>query len=104
MQNLAPDAFKALIASPGTVVLDVRTPEEIEIAALPGAINIPLGELGQRVDELNRSAPIAVLCHHGVRSEMAGRILERNGFAAVAHLIGGIDAWSQVIDPTIPRY
>ena len=104
MQNLAPDAFKALIDRPGTVLLDVRMPEEIEIAALPGAINIPLAELAQRVGELNPSAAIAVLCHHGVRSEMAGRILARNGFADVSHLIGGIDAWSQTVDPTIPRY
>ena len=104
MQNLAPDAFKALIDRPGTVLLDVRTPEEIEIAALPGAINIPLAELAQRIGELNPSAAVAVLCHHGVRSEMAGRILMRNGFTDVAHLIGGIDAWSQTVDPTIPRY
>jgi len=104
MQTLTPDAFKALIAQPGTTLLDVRMPEEVEIAALPGAINIPLAELGQRVTELNPSAPIAVLCHHGVRSEMAGRFLERNGFGEVAHLIGGIDAWSQTIDATVPRY
>lgn len=104
MQNLAPAAFQALIATPGTLLLDVRTPEEIALAALPGAINIPLAELGQRVIELNPSAPIAVLCHHGVRSEMAGRFLERNGFADVSHLIGGIDAWSQTIDATVPRY
>jgi len=104
MQNLDPDAFKALIAQPGTILLDVRTPEEIEIAALAGAVNIPLAELGARVIELNPSAPIAVLCHHGVRSEMAGRFLERNGFADVSHLIGGIDAWSQLIDATVPRY
>jgi rhodanese-related sulfurtransferase len=104
MQNLAPDAFRALIARPGTVLLDVRTPEEIEIAALPGAVCIPLAELASRLAELDRSASIAVLCHHGVRSEMAGRVLERNGFTEVAHLIGGIDAWSQAIDPRVPRY
>ncbi|WP_293367826.1 rhodanese-like domain-containing protein [Nevskia sp.] len=104
MQNLAPDAFKALIAQPETILLDVRMPEEIDLAALPGAVCIPLAELGQRVGELNPSASIAVLCHHGVRSEMAGRFLERNGFADVSHLIGGIDAWSQLIDPAVPRY
>ena len=76
MQNLTPEAFRDLIGRPGTVLLDVRMPEEVALAALPGAINIPLAELGQRVSELNASAPIAVLCHHGVRSEMAGRFLE----------------------------
>lgn len=104
MQNLAPDAFQALIARPGIVLLDVRTAEEIAIAALPGAVCIPLGELAARLGELNPSTPVAVFCHHGVRSEMAGRILERNGFTEVAHLVGGIDAWSRSLDPTVPRY
>lgn len=85
-------------------LLDVRTPEELLLASLPGAYNIPLQELPARVAELNPEASIAVLCHHGVRSAMAGRLLERNGFAKVAHLIGGIDAWSLAIDPEVPRY
>jgi len=104
MQNLAPDAFRALIAQPGTVLLDVRMPEEIAIAALPGALCIPLADLAGRLGEIPPGVPVAILCHHGVRSEMAGRILERNGRTGVAHLIGGIDAWSQAIDPTVPRY
>lgn len=104
MRNLDPAEFQSLIARDDAVLLDVRMPEEIEIAALPGAVNIPLAELGARIGELNPAAPIAVLCHHGVRSEMAGRLLERNGFADVAHLSGGIDAWSQCIDASVPRY
>lgn len=104
MRNLAPDELKALLAAGDTVLLDVRMPEEIGIGSLPGSINIPLNELPARIGELNPEAAIAVLCHHGVRSEMGGRLLERNGFARVAHLIGGIDAWSQTIDPQIPRY
>ncbi|GAC1625692.1 MAG: rhodanese-like domain-containing protein [Nevskia sp.] len=104
MRNLTPEQLKALLDARSLVLLDVRMPEEIEIASLPGSINIPLNELPARLGELNPQAPIAVLCHHGVRSEMAGRVLERNGFAEVAHLIGGIDAWSQDIDPQVPRY
>lgn len=104
MRNLSPNQLKALLDARSVVLLDVRMPEELEIAQLPGALNIPLNELPQRLVELNPQAPIAVLCHHGVRSEMAGRLLERNGFADVAHLSGGIDAWSQVIDPQVPRY
>lgn len=104
MRNLDPAQFQTLIADDGTVLLDVRLPEEIEIAALPGAVNIPLAELASRMTELNPEAPIAVLCHHGVRSEMAGRLLERNGFSDVSHLTGGIDSWSCVIDTSVPRY
>ena len=104
MRNLEPQQLKALLDAGSVVLLDVRMPEEREIASLPDAIAIPLNELPARLAELNPQRPIAVLCHHGVRSEMAGRILERNGFVDVAHLIGGIDAWSQDIDSQIPRY
>jgi len=63
-----------------------------------------LNELPARLGELDPAQAIVAMCHHGVRSEMAGRVLERNGFAQVAHLSGGIDAWSQAVDPSIPRY
>lgn len=88
----------------GAAVVDVRTVEEVQLAALAGAINIPMSELPTRLGELDPKAPIAVLCHHGMRSEMASRFLERNGFTDVAHLEGGIDAWSVVIDSSVPRY
>jgi rhodanese-related sulfurtransferase len=104
MRNLTPEQLKVLLDAGSVVLLDVRMPEEIEIASLPGSVNIPLNELPARMAELNPRAPIAVLCHHGVRSEMAGRMLERNGYTDVAHLIGGIDAWSQDIDSQVPRY
>ncbi len=103
MQTLNPSEFQTLIAS-GATVLDVRMPEELELAALPGAVNIPLHELPDRIGELNPQAPIAVLCHHGVRSERAARFLEGSGFAQVSHLAGGIDAWSMQIDESLPRY
>lgn len=104
MRNLNPRDFQALAARPGVVVLDVRMPDEFEFARLPGAVLVPLPELPQRVSELNPEHPIAIYCHHGVRSERAGRLLESRGFADVSHLVGGIDAWSEEIDPSIPRY
>jgi rhodanese-related sulfurtransferase len=104
MQNLSASELKARLDSGSVTLLDVRTNEELELARLEGAVHIPLAELQTRMTELNPQTPIAVLCHHGVRSELAGRLLERNGFADVSHLIGGIDAWSQAIDPAIPRY
>lgn len=88
----------------GAVVIDVRMPEEVQMAAISGAINIPMNDLPTRLGELNPEAPVAVLCHHGMRSEMASRFLERNGFTDVAHLAGGIDAWSITIDSSVPRY
>jgi rhodanese-related sulfurtransferase len=89
---------------PDLVVLDVRTADELAIAALPGARHIPLQELPHRLGELEPTAPIAVLCHHGARSEMAARFLERNGFDTVSNVVGGIDAWSEQIDPAVARY
>jgi rhodanese-related sulfurtransferase len=104
MRTLSPTDFQALVAS-GAVLLDVRLPEELAIATLPGAlVNIPLNDLPDRVGELNPEAPIAVLCHHGVRSERAARFLERSGFSDVSHLAGGIDAWSLELDESLPRY
>lgn len=104
MRALKPAELKSLLDAGEVTLLDVRQPEEIALAALAGAVNIPTSEIPARLTELNPASPIVVLCHHGVRSEMAGRFLERNGFTAVSHLAGGIDAWSQQVDAAIPRY
>ncbi len=86
------------------IVVDVRTAEELALAAMPGALHIPLHELPARVGELNPDAVIAVLCHHGVRSLTAARYLEQSGFSDVSSVAGGIDAWSVQIDPAVTRY
>lgn len=99
--HLSPEAFQAL---DGTVQrLDVRQPWEHELARLPGAVLIPLGELADRLGELDATRPVAAYCHHGSRSLFALRILQGAGFAHIAHLAGGIDAYSRM-DPSIPRY
>jgi rhodanese-related sulfurtransferase len=104
MQTITPQELKARLDAGGLTLLDVRTPDELLLSQLPGAVHIPMSELQDRVGELNPAAPIAVLCHHGVRSEMAARFLERNGFAKVSSVSGGIDAWSTTVDPSVPRY
>ncbi len=90
------------------VLLDVREPWEIERAALrlPGAraLDIPMGELTSRLNELPDDAPIVCLCHHGVRSAHVAAWLERNGFDEVWDVVGGIDAWSLEMDRALPRY
>ena len=104
MRNLSPAEVKATLDAGAALLLDVREPAELAIARITGARNIPLSELSARMSELDPASPVIALCHHGVRSELAGRILERGGFAQVSHLSGGIDAWSQEVDPAIPRY
>ena len=86
------------------LLLDVREPYELEIASLPGAMNIPLGELDARLRELDPERPTVVYCHLGVRSAAALTRLEAAGFTRARHLAGGIDAWSRSVDPALPRY
>lgn len=88
----------------GIVLLDVRQPEELELASVKGARHIPMSEVPARLADLNPQAAIAVLCHHGGRSAQVARFLERNGFTDVINVAGGIDAWSLTVDPSIPRY
>jgi sulfur-carrier protein adenylyltransferase/sulfurtransferase len=85
-------------------LIDVREPFECEIARIDGAKLIPLGEIAERLDELEREQPIIVHCHSGKRSAQAVRLLQKHGFAKAYNLEGGIDAWSEQIDPNVPQY
>ena len=85
-------------------LIDVREAFEYEIARIDGAKLIPLGEIAERVDELQRERPIVIHCHSGRRSAEAVRLLQQRGFANVYNLEGGIDAWSDQIDPNVPKY
>lgn len=89
-----------------TLLLDVREPWEHEIARLPGSVLLPLGELAERVEELavDEGMLVVVYCHHGIRSLSGAAILRRAGIERAVSLAGGIEAWSQRIDPSIPRY
>ncbi len=84
-------------------LLDVRDPWETDIAVLPGAVVIPLSELADRTGELDRDKPVIAYCHAGVRSRRAASVLQREGFD-VRSIRGGIDGWSQTVDPDVPRY
>jgi molybdopterin/thiamine biosynthesis adenylyltransferase/rhodanese-related sulfurtransferase len=86
------------------VVVDVREQWEADLVSIPGSILIPVGELPDRLGELDTDADIVLYCHHGMRSDRALQFLERMEFAHVRHLTGGIDAWATKIDPTLPRY
>jgi rhodanese-related sulfurtransferase len=87
-------------------LLDVRELEEFEIAALPGARLVPLGQIPARIEQIAdwKNEAIVVYCHHGIRSMHAINFLEHNGFANLTNLSGGIDAWAREVDPKMPRY
>jgi rhodanese-related sulfurtransferase len=90
----------------GVFLLDVRHEWEHQLARLPDQALIPLHELPARLDELDPApgAAIVCYCHHGVRSLSAAAILRQAGFDRAVSLAGGIDLWSRVIDPAVPRY
>ena len=85
-------------------LLDVREPGEVAIAPFPKAMHIPMGDIPSRLTELDPDAEWVVVCHHGIRSAQVAMYLARMGFARVANLSGGIDAWSITADPNTPRY
>ena len=91
-------------------LIDMREPEELIIAPLPGAVHIPGSEFASRIDELldlsDDAGPegLGILCHAGVRSFQATMLLRQEGIQNVRSVAGGIDAWSVYLDPSIPRY
>jgi rhodanese-related sulfurtransferase len=86
-------------------LLDVREDWEVRLAPAPTAtLHIPMGEIPERLDTLDRDAEIVVLCRVGGRSMQVARFLEGAGFARVVNLQGGILAWSRDVDPSIPVY
>jgi len=87
----------------GVSVLDVREPHEYEVANI-GARLIPLGELPERLVELDKDEPLAIHCKTGGRSARAVKLLQDAGFENVFNVKGGITAWSEEIDPSIPKY
>jgi sulfur-carrier protein adenylyltransferase/sulfurtransferase len=85
-------------------LIDVREPYEYQIARIPGAKLIPLGELPKRLKELDPEAEIVAHCRSGARSQKAVDLLKQNGFQKARNMTGGILAWSDKVDPTVPKY
>jgi rhodanese-related sulfurtransferase len=86
------------------VLLDVREPDELAHASLPDAVHIPMREIPVRFHELDPARVIAVLCHHGGRSERVANFLTLQGYEQVYNVDGGIEAYARDVDASIPRY
>ncbi len=86
------------------LLLDVREAWEVATASVNGAVHIPMGEVPARLAELDGALAVAVLCHSGMRSARVAAYLAATGTERVANIVGGIDAWSERVDPAIPRY
>lgn len=95
---------RKLDAKENFLLLDVREPYEFDIARIPGAKLIPLGELPSRMSELDSAQEIALQCKTGRRSAQALRALQEAGFSKLVNVTGGIEAWANEIDPSVPKY
>lgn len=100
----APTLAAELASEAPPVLVDVREPWEAQLASIPNSVLIPLGQLRDRLDELDPDAEVVLYCHTGVRSATALSWLEQSGFEHARHLAGGIEAWSATVDPNVPRY
>jgi len=103
VKQLSPPELKSMLDRREIVLFDVRPENERAVASIAAAR--PLDAAGQEyLFGLDRGTPIALHCHHGVRSQDAALALLRQGFRNLYNLKGGIDAWSEAVDPSVPRY
>ena len=103
-QLSAPELAERLQGADAPTVIDVREQWEYDIAHLPASRLIPLVELQTTVGSLDKDGDYVLLCHHGMRSEMAAQWMQAQGFTRVANLAGGIDGWSTSVDSAVARY
>ena len=100
----AQELRERLTREPDLILLDVREPHELEISALTGAKNIPLGEVAHLMSELDSAEEMVVFCKRGSRSARAIEILSSAGFKKMKNLKGGINAWAEEVDKSLPLY
>lgn len=105
VQQLTVQALQQrLIAGERLTLVDVREGWEYALCALPDSLHLPMALVPRQFAQLPRDNDIVVICHHGVRSQMAAGMLRRNGFTRLYNLHGGIDAWAREIDPQMAVY
>jgi rhodanese-related sulfurtransferase len=101
----AENAAAHLAADPdNTVLLDVRELPELQLASVEGALHIPMGEIPDRLDEIDAAKTIICMCHSGGRSAQVAAFFAAQGYEQAINLVGGITAWSQDVDTSIPQY
>lgn len=98
------EAAELLQRNNGVLLVDVREPWEYEICRIEGAKLIPMGTIPSNLQSLDTDADLICYCHHGMRSLDVAVWLRRQGIENARSLAGGIDRWSQEIDPKVPRY
>ena len=95
--------LKKMLKNNEVVLLDVREPYEIEICNVKGSLFIPMNEIPQNIEQLDREKRYAVMCHSGVRSLYVSNYLNSLGYSTL-NVIGGIDRWATDVDKNMKRY
>lgn len=85
-------------------LLDIREPWEFDVCRIPDTKLMPMRSVPVRFMELDRDADTVVICHHGARSYQVALFLEQQGFTKILNLYGGVAAWAQQVDTTMPTY
>ena len=107
MEALSCAGLKAWLddaARPQPTLVDVREPWEFEHCRIDGAQLLPMASIPARMQELDPEADTVLICHHGMRSMQVAMFLERQGFARLYNLSGGVAAWAAQVDPAMPTY
>jgi rhodanese-related sulfurtransferase len=95
---------RRLDAGDDLLLIDVREPDEVKTASIHGANVHPLSQAREWIDTLPKDRDVVVFCHHGGRSAQVAMALAQRGHANISNMTGGIDAWSEQVDPDVPRY
>lgn len=107
MRQLSVHQLQSMLAGDSSEkphLLDVREPWEFQLAHIDGSKLLPMQTIPNELDQLDRTHPTVVICHHGMRSLQVVAFLERQGFENLHNLQGGIDAWARHVDARLPLY
>ncbi len=104
MLDLTPEALEEYLEFNKPLLLDVREQWEWDKCHFDAARLLPMGQIMENIDSLDKAAEIVIICHHGIRSMQVARYFESIGFERVINLKGGIDAWAKTIDSSMAQY
>jgi rhodanese-related sulfurtransferase len=106
MQQITPQELSEKLreADNGLLLLDVREPHEFRYCRIDGSVNLPIERVFAGLNELDPEREIVTICHHGMRSAQVANFLLSHGFKKISNLRGGVAAWAEQVDPSMPRY
>jgi rhodanese-related sulfurtransferase len=108
VQSITVQELAQELENPGVQFIDVREPDELELASLPPFVNLPLSQFAEWSEQIavqfDPQVPTIVMCHHGIRSAQMCQWLTQQGFTQVRNVVGGIEEYAAAIDPEVPRY